>query len=99
MGTNTSANMRTAERRDVSFETEIFVGDQVISCRILNISVGGARLKTARHFEHASEIVLSIDPFGKFPSDIVWTRGDIIGIKFQSDPLLMAEVVMAMAVY
>lgn len=99
MNTDSSINMRRDERRDVSFETEIFVGDEVIGCRILNISVGGARIKAARHFEHDSAIVLSIEPFGRFPSDIVWSRGDTLGIKFQGDPLQMAEVIMAMAVY
>ena len=44
-------------------------------------------------------ITLSIDRFGDFKGQVTWSENTTIGLKFSEDPVAMAEVAYAMALY
>jgi len=92
-------NLRQEERKEVSFATTISIGDMTKECAILDISAGGAKLKTRASGDANTPIVLNLERFGEFNGVIAWARGGNLGIKFTDDPTRLAEAVMAMAMY
>lgn len=70
-----------------------------LPCEIIDLSAGGAKLKINNAKLLDGEISLKIGDLGPYPADIVWSRPPQMGVKFQASPEVMAEVVMAVALY
>ena len=91
---------RKYERKSVICDAQILMDDQVIACEIKDISAGGASALAAEKLDDARQTVtLSIRPFGDFTCDVAWKNGKRLGLRFHNDPEMMAEIVLAMAVY
>jgi len=90
---------RQAERKSVSFSTTLLIGDKSIKCDILDISTGGAKIKVRSKAERGDKITITIEPAGNFAANIAWNREGTLGIKFEDDPLRVAEAVMMLATY
>lgn len=95
----TSDSKRKFARRPLTFEAIIRRDNETMPCSILNISSGGAKAKLDATIDKNTPVILDLAPFGSFPCRVAWQRGTTLGLKFQTDPLEMAEVVLAMAVY
>jgi len=93
------ANLRKEERKDTSFRATFLIADAVNDCAILDISPGGAKLKSGTVVTAKTDIVLDLDKIGKFTATAVWCSGGTIGIKFTDDPTRTADAVMALAMY
>jgi hypothetical protein len=96
---NKPSNNREHERRDVLVEARIMDGAVWHNCRIINISVGGAKLRIAGRFHQGEMVRLQIASFGVFSGVVSWQRSEEIGVKFTHDPFEMADVVMGLAMY
>ena len=70
-----------------------------LTCEIIDLSAGGAKLKISKAGALTGEIALKIGELGPYRADIVWSRLPHIGVKFLDSPEVMAEVVMAVALY
>jgi hypothetical protein len=92
-------NKRVHERRNVLVEARIMDGAAWHDCRIINISVGGAKLLIAGQFLMGDIVRLQIASFGEFSGVISWRRSEEVGVKFTNDPVEMADVVMGLAMY
>ena len=92
---------REHTRKPVVFTSEMLFDNKEVPCSIINISVGGAKLRISeeRENEYPRTVVLDITPFGRFMVTSVWHSGEHLGIKFFDAPDKMAEVLIAMAVY
>jgi c-di-GMP-binding flagellar brake protein YcgR len=90
---------RKHSRNSVLFKAKIFFDKQSISCEILDISAGGARARVQRQLKHGLHVTLNLDPFGEIPCEIAWQKDQNLGMKFQGDPVEIAEIILAMAVY
>jgi len=92
---------REHTRKPVVFASEMFFDNIEVSCSIINISAGGAKLRIAEEIEkkYPRTGELDIIPFGRFTVTIVWHSGEHLGVKFFDAPDKMAEVLIAMAVY
>ena len=90
---------RQAERKSVSFSTTAQLGNKSIKCDILDISTGGAKLKASSKAERGEIMEITIGPVGDFTASIAWNREGSIGIKFEDDPIRVAEAVMMLATY
>ncbi len=78
--------VRKFPRRLVLLSGAIYVENRAVDCRILDISVGGARLRTERAFEHDSRFPLMIYRFGEFPVQVAWEDDTELGITFTDEP-------------
>ncbi|MBO6519153.1 MAG: PilZ domain-containing protein [Rhodospirillales bacterium] len=69
------------------------------ACEILDLSPGGAKVKTGKSLEKGAVVFLQIEKLGEYEADIAWVRKPQVGLKFRAAPDVMAEVVMAIAIY
>ena len=90
---------RIHARHSIWFDTRLVCGDQVLDCRIKNISVGGARVEIDGAFDAKSYVKLSLGAFGEFACEIVWQNGTRLGRRFLNNAEEMAEVIMGIAAY
>ncbi len=72
---------------------KLYAGDRVGDCEVLNISVGGAKIRLAEPVEVASQVRLRIERVGEFSGRVAWRDGTILGIEFQHQLTQIARVV------
>ena len=70
-----------------------------LTCEIINLSAGGAKLKIGKAGTLAGEIAMKTGDLGPYRADVVWSRPPHMGVKFLDSPEVMADVVMAVALY
>lgn len=78
--------VRKFPRRLVLLSGAVYVENRAVDCRILDISVGGARLRTDRNFDHEKRFPLMIYRFGEFPVEVAWEDETDLGIAFVDNP-------------
>jgi hypothetical protein len=59
------------------------VGDWIVACEIVNISVEGANVRATQVLEPVSLVTLSVDPCGDFECDVTWQDGETLGLTFR----------------
>ena len=96
---NDAGDGREFERKSVLFKAQLNIGDKSYDSEIVNISFGGAQVRVGRKLKSGEKAVLEIDPFGSFDTEIRWSDGKDVGIKFNDDKEKVAELVMAIATY
>jgi hypothetical protein len=69
------------------------------ACEVINVSVGGAKLRVWGIYCAGQELRLDIASCGQFPGVVAWVRGDEVGIRFACDPAEMAEALIALATH
>ncbi len=90
---------REFERKNTMFGARLSVGDNAYDSEIVNISFGGAQVRVGRSLKNGDKVILEVEPFGSFETEIRWSDGKDVGIKFNGDPEKVAELVMAIATY
>ena len=90
---------REHQRREHVIEARLMTEAQWHDCRLLDVSVGGAKVQHAHETPEGSSAWLEIGNFGKFRISIMWRRGEVSGIRFDHTPEEMAEVIMGLATY
>ncbi len=68
-------------------------GHRSSECRIVNVSLSGAKVHVSNPSELASPVILAIDRFGEFYCEIVWREGDYLGLKFLADQQTIKETI------
>ena len=93
-----------AEHRG-SARTEVLVAARLLCdgvwrpCEVVNISVGGAKLRSQDAYSPGQELRLEIEPCGQFPGVVAWARGAELGFRCTGDTSGMAEALIALATY
>jgi len=64
-----------------------------VDCEILNISVGGAKIRLAEPVETDSEVRVLIDRVGEFSARVAWRNGTTLGIEFHDELRELARIV------
>ncbi|MEI6305309.1 MAG: PilZ domain-containing protein [Deltaproteobacteria bacterium] len=90
---------REYDRKEVLVETRILDGKEWHDCRIINISVGGVKLRISGNFSQGGEVLVNIGHFGEFSGSIAWQNSEELGVRFTHNPAEIAEVVMGLAMY
>ncbi|MFT4606844.1 MAG: hypothetical protein ACI9V8_000541 [Urechidicola sp.] len=70
-----------------------------LACAIVNLSAGGAKLKISKAGTLSGEIALTIGEFGPYRAYVAWSRSPNMGVKFLDSPEVMADVIIAVAIY
>lgn len=68
-------------------------GHRSSECRIVNVSLSGAKAHVSNPSDLASPVILAIDRFGEFYCEIVWREGDYLGLKFLADQQTIEETI------
>ena len=92
-------DLRKHERIDVLFSTEIIFGDKVIGCEVLNISLGGLRVRASWALPRGEEIILKIDKAGDYKAAVVWAHEGELGLEFSDDPERISDLMSIISTY
>jgi hypothetical protein len=83
---------RQYARTSVLWSGMLHAGARGVPCRVHNISPHGAKVRLLEPIDRITRISVKIERFGEFPADVVWQKGDFIGIKFRDDPADIAQI-------
>ena len=84
---------RQVTRVQVLWSGVLRSGHRSSECRIVNVSLSGAKAHVSNPSELASPVILTIDRFGEFYCEIVWREGDYLGLKFLADQQTIEETI------
>lgn len=73
---------RRRARRQVLWSAKLGFAGRNYDVQVWNVSLLGAKLKSAPPFGPGSEVMLEIARFGAFPATVVWRSGDAVGLNF-----------------
>lgn len=76
---------RKLPRKPALWKAQIRVGLDHFPCRIFDMSLGGAGLRTDAHLLLGTKMKLVIDHIGVFRGKVVWVDDDRMGIEFTID--------------
>ncbi len=80
-------------RHSTQCSGKFYAGDREVDCEILNISVGGAKVRLAEPVETNSEVRVRIDRVGEFSGRVAWCKGTILGIEFHEELSELARII------
>ena len=67
-------------------------GDRSAHVAVFDVSVNGAELRLLAEFECSDTVNLKIDRFGMFPAEVIWRKGNHLGLKFVDAPETIARM-------
>ena len=94
-----ASDHRGHARQTVLVAGRLHSEDERQTCEVVNISVGGAKLRVLGVYCPGQELALEIKACGRVPGVVAWVRGDEVGLKFSGDPLETAEALIALATH
>jgi hypothetical protein len=73
-------------RMRANWPAELRIGSARISCHVIDISVGGAKLKAADPVPgNAMKGWLVLDGFGPMETELLWRKQELVGLRFLRD--------------
>ncbi len=77
---------RQFKRMPTLFSGCLIDGAQNADVVVLDVSVNGAKLRVPADFECGPTVNLKIDRLGVFPAEVMWRKGNRLGLKFVDAP-------------
>lgn len=82
----TNSPSSPGRRMRANWPAELRVGSARISCHVIDISVGGAKLKIAGPLpKNVVKTWLVLDGFGPMETELLWRTRDLVGMRFLRD--------------
>jgi PilZ domain len=84
-------------RKRVLWTARLDTAEGSYSCIIMNVSRSGAKIRLPSPVMISSRqpVELVLEAFGELAAEIVWQRGDKMGIHFTADPTQVAKIIGA----
>ncbi len=84
---------RETTRVEVCLPGSVAIGNQVVDCELINLSLTGAKLIITKDFQIGSPAFLQIHDLGEFPGEIIWRYNDKVGFAFSWEHAEIAKVI------
>ncbi len=84
---------RRHRRSAVIWPAVVSTPDGERPCTVMNLSLGGARIKIDRLPAADVALNLRINGVGQFPGRVVWLKGDGAGVEFAVAPEIAARTI------
>ncbi len=84
---------RRFERTTVLWSGQLEFGDHAVSCLIVNISAGGAMVRTEDAATCLNLVVLRNPRIGDLKAEVMWRKNDEMGLKFLEDDDAVAAII------
>lgn len=84
---------RQHKRKPVLWKAHIETSAGAADCVILDLSLGGAKLRVAAKAAARDKVSLVIERFGALEAEVVWARPDRIGLRFTASPETVARTI------
>jgi PilZ domain len=88
----TGAERRHHKRKPVLWAARVETRDGPCECIILDLSLGGAKLRGATDVAADQAVTLVIDRFGALKAKVVWSRQNYMGLRFTDSPDQIAHI-------
>lgn len=85
------AALRQFRRKAVIWGAKLETEQGVLDCIMLDLSLGGARLRCDCQLELGKPATLMLDKFGAFPAEVVWATASEVGVRFNEAAEKVAE--------
>jgi hypothetical protein len=93
VGGATPADRRQHKRKPVLWAARIETRDGPNDCIILDLSAGGAKLRSAAVVTVRDTVTLVIDRFGALNAEVMWARSGKLGLRFLDAPDQVAHII------
>lgn len=80
-------------RRSTLLRATLRDGESTVECDLLDISAGGAKLRTPVPFAIGAQVLLSVGKDHQFQSRVTWREGEALGLHFLEPPEAVAAVI------
>lgn len=80
-------------RLSVYVTARVISRDRSEDCEILNVSVGGAKIRVAADSEISGMVALAIEAKGSIPAKVSWRNGPLVGLEFMGDSVDSSRLV------
>ncbi|MHA1151100.1 MAG: PilZ domain-containing protein [Alphaproteobacteria bacterium] len=87
------SEIRRFERTTVLWSGQLVYREQSVACVIVNISAGGAMVRSEDPAFYATSVVLRNSRIGDLAAEVLWRQDDELGLKFADDPETVAEII------
>jgi hypothetical protein len=88
-----SSPTRRFERTTVLWSGHLVHQEQMVACVIVNISAGGAMVRSEDPAFFMTPVVLRNPRIGDLSAEVVWRQNEELGLKFVDDPDTIAEII------
>ena len=92
----TLTGLRIRPRHQTLCPGTFCVGDRELDCEVLDISVGGAKVRLAEPVEVDTQVRLRIRRVGEFAGYVIWRNGTTLGVEFHEELCEVARIVEEM---
>ncbi len=87
------SEIRRYDRTTVLWSGHLVFREQSVACVIVNISAGGAMVRSEDPAFFMTSVVLRNSRIGDLAAEVVWRQDDELGLKFADDPETVAEII------
>ncbi len=84
---------RRLERATVLWSGHLVHGDQAVACLIVNISAGGAMVRTDDAATCPASVTLRNPRIGDLAAEVMWRKNNEMGLKFLVDDQTVAALI------
>jgi hypothetical protein len=91
----TADERRRHKRKPVLWKAVLDTGSGPAECAILDLSLGGAKLRVAATGTQRQRVTLVIDRFGPLEAEVIWSRSGRMGVRFTAAPEIVAGTIGA----
>jgi len=77
---------RRFRRKSVILASTLVTARGAVQCVVLDLSLGGARIRFPEKLEPLEQVTLVFAKFGRFPGHVVWRNGADAGLQFSDPP-------------
>jgi hypothetical protein len=93
------ANKRQHAREDVALRGQLLSPNRATDCAVLNIAMGGAKVRVDGSPMSDERLMLKIGNFGGFEGTVRWRSRHELGLQFDTETDISPEILMAMAMH
>jgi hypothetical protein len=87
-----ASERRRHKRKPVLWAARVETRAGAADCIILDLSLGGAKLRGVAPVIAKQEVMLVIDRFGAIRAEVVWARSGHMGLRFTDKPEQIAHI-------
>ena len=95
VGGASPADRRQHKRKPVLWAARIETLDGPSECIILDLSLGGAKVRSPAPVKAKETVTLVIDRFGALNAEVMWARSGRMGLRFVDAPDQIAHIIGA----
>jgi hypothetical protein len=95
VGGATPSDRRQHKRKPVLWAARIETREGPCECIILDLSLGGAKVRSPASVVKEQMVTLVIDRFGALNAQVIWARSGKLGLRFVDQPDQIAHVLGA----